>query len=128
MTVLYGPYSVCIKSGLGYSVICGELRIGMKKFLLCFASTIVATALSYAGSQLPGVPPQLKPWVVPVVFGLMVLTAVLLVIQGDSSPKSGIKGVKIKGHKNKVRAGQAPIEDAQIKGDENEVDTIGPQP
>jgi hypothetical protein len=98
----------------------------MKKFGLYFASTIVATALSYAGSQLPGVPAKLKPWVVPVVFGLVVLTAVILMLQGDSSPKTGIKGVKIKGNKNKVRAGQAPIEGAQIKGDENEVDTIGP--
>jgi hypothetical protein len=98
----------------------------MKKFGLYFASTIVATALSYAGSQLPVVPAQLKPWVVPVVVGLMVMTAVILMLQGDSSPKSGIKGVKIKGNKNKVRAGQDPIENAHLVGDENEVDTIGP--
>jgi hypothetical protein len=105
----------------------------MQKFGLYFASTIVATTLSYAGSQLPVVPAALKPWVVPVVFGLMVLTAVLLMLQGDSSPKSGIKGVKIKGNKNKVRAGQAPIEGAELEGDENEVDTTsnsagGPRP
>jgi hypothetical protein len=98
----------------------------MKKFGLYFASTIVATALSYAGSQLPGIPAGFKPWVALVVFGLVVLTAVLLVLQGDSSPKTGIKGVKIKGNKNKVRAGQDPIEDAHLVGDENEVDTIGP--
>jgi hypothetical protein len=99
----------------------------MKKFGLYFASTIVATALSYAGSQLPVVPAQLKPWVVPVVFGLMVMTAVLLVLQGDSPPKTGMRKIKINGDKNKLKSGDSSIDGAQIKGNENELDTtIGP--
>lgn len=98
-------------------------RINMNKFFLCFASALTGVLLGYLINQLPGLPDSLKPWVMPTTGFVSIVSAVLLTAQMGDTPKTGMRKIKIKGHRNKLRAGDKPIEQAQIEGDENDLNT-----
>jgi putative effector of murein hydrolase len=95
----------------------------MKKFLSCFASTITGILMGYLINQLPGVPEQLKPWVMPSTVTLAIVSSLLLSLQVDGSSETGMRGITINGNRNKVRAGKHLIENARITGTENDLRT-----
>jgi hypothetical protein len=98
-------------------------RIDMRKFLLYFASALMGVLLGYLINQWPGLPEQLKPWVIPITGVVSIISAGLLTAQMEDSPKTGMRRIKIKGNRNKLRAGINQIEHAQIQGDENDLNT-----
>lgn len=96
----------------------------MKKFWICLASAFVGTLLGYLINQLPGIPEGLKPWVPPATLVVMGASAWLISVQMENSSKTGMSRIRIKGNSNTLKAGQNPIDDAQIQGHQNRLSTF----
>jgi hypothetical protein len=95
----------------------------VKKFWIYFSSTVLAVALSYLGNNLPVIPDSNRRWVMPGVLIFTTVSAWLMTKQGEHVPQTGMKGIKIKGNNNKMRAGKHPMEDMHVIGDDNDLNS-----
>lgn len=97
----------------------------MNQYLLYFASALIAVAVGYFTNQLPNLPDNLKPWM-PSALGVLILIGAVVAINLSNSgatAKTKIRGNRMKGNKNSIRATNGEVDRNKIDGDDNVIST-----